>query len=113
MNKVKVTLAGVEFHFGLAFIMSFEGVLDFETIGKDPTKAYKEVPLLMFYARKYACDRKGIEVNFDLQDMYDLVDENGGVGGSFWNEFQLAFRDSIFQNVPLDEDKKKVGTLIK
>jgi hypothetical protein len=107
MNKAKVTLLGIDFHFGLAFIMAIDEVMDFNTIGKEPTKSYKEVPQLMFYSRKYACERKNIEVKFTIEDIYDLIDENGGIGGDFWNEFQVAFYNSLFQNVPVD-DKKKV-----
>lgn len=107
MADVKVELAGVKFHFGLAFIMAINDIMDFNTIGKDPTQAYKEVPLLMFHSRKYACERKKLPVEFTIEDIYDLIDENGGIGGDFWNDFQVAFYNSIFQNVPLDTDKKK------
>jgi len=108
MAQVKITLVGIEFHLGLAFLMSISEVMNFNEIGKDPSLAYKEVPLLMFHARKYACERKGNVVDFTLDDIYDLVDENGGIGGEFWNDFQLAFHNSIFQGVPIEENKKKV-----
>lgn len=110
---VKIKLAGVDFHLGLAFIMSVNEVFDFNTIGKDPSQAYKEIPLLMFHARKYACERKKIPVEFTLEDIYDFIDENGGIGGEVWNEFQLAFYNSIFQNVPIVEDDKKKVTKTK
>jgi len=106
-NKVKVNLGGVDFHLGLGFLMSVDEVLDFNTIGKDPAKAYKEVPILMFHSQKYACDRKGLDMHMSMEEIYDFIDENGGIGSEVWNDFQIAFYKSIFQNVPID-DKKKV-----
>lgn len=108
MAEVKIELVGVKFHFGIAFLMAVNDIIDFNTVGEDPKQAYKEVPLLMYLSRKYACERKNLPVEFTQEDIYDLIDENGGIGGDFWNDFQVAFYKSIFQNVPLEETKKKV-----
>jgi len=99
MAQVKITLVGIEFHLGLAFLMSISEVMDFNEIGKDPSLVYKEIPLLMFHSRKYACERKGNPVDFTLEDIYDLVDENDGIGGNFWNDFQLAFYNDNVQKI--------------
>jgi hypothetical protein len=42
---------------------------------------------------------------FHIHDVYDLIDENGGFGGEFWNSFTKAFSESMYKGVPV-EDKK-------
>lgn len=109
MNKAKIKLAGTDFWLGLGFIMDLinNTDLDFDSIGKDPAKAFIEVPLLMYHAHVYHCTREDKEPILTLKDIYDLVDNNGGVGGKFWNDFQIAYHNSLFGNVPIQEDKKK------
>ena len=42
-------------------------------------------------------------------DINDWIDDNGGIGGSFWNDFHKAFNDSMNKDVPVDDSKKKVN----
>tara|TARA_R110000796_G_C14350329_1_gene411507 strand:+ start:335 stop:676 length:342 start_codon:yes stop_codon:yes gene_type:complete len=113
MIKNKITLLDIEFHFGLGFLSSLsEGtglaITDLST--QDDTVL---MPKLMYYARKYAYDREGKEINFSMYDIYDLIDNNEGFGGSFWNAFAIAFSESMYKNVPVTEDKKKVAKIKK
>ena len=108
MIKNKITLLDIDFHFGLGFLSSLiEGTgLAITDLGSQDDTVL--IPKLMFYARKYACDREGKEISFAIHDIYDLIDENGGFGGEFWNAFTKGFSDSMYKNVPVEEDKKKV-----
>jgi hypothetical protein len=108
MIKNKITLLNIEFHFGLGFLACLiEGTgLAITDLGSQDDTVL--IPKLMYYARKYACDRESKEINFSMHDIYDLIDENDGVGGEFWNSFTLAFSNSMYKNVPVQEDKKKV-----
>jgi hypothetical protein len=107
MIKNKITLLDIDFHFGLGFLSTLiEGTgLAITDLGSQDDTVL--IPKLMFYARKYACDREGKEISFSMHDIYDLIDENGGFGGEFWNSFTKAFSDSMYKGVPV-EDKKKV-----
>jgi hypothetical protein len=44
-----------------------------------------------------------------MYNVSDWIDENGGVGGDFWNNFHKAFNDSMNKDVPVDNSKKKVN----
>lgn len=110
MIKNKITLLGREFRFGLGFLNKLiEGTgKDLATIGQESqTNRAVIVPLLMYYSLIYSYERQGIEVDFDKNDIYDLIDENGGLDGDFWTAFISAFNDSLTKDVP--EDKKKVA----
>ena len=76
MIKNKITLLDIDFHFGLGFLSSLiEGTgLAITDLGSQDDTVL--IPKLMFYARKYACDK--------------------------------GFSDSMYKNVPVEEDKKKV-----
>ena len=111
MIKNKITLLDIEFHFGLGFLNELtEGInLSFAELGKQVTdNRVKIVPLMMWYSMNYAFYRKGIESDLKIDYIYDLIDENGGIDGDFWNKFLIAFNDSMFKGVPVVEDKKKV-----
>jgi hypothetical protein len=107
MIKNKITLLDIDFHFGLGFLSTLiEGTgLAITNLGSQDDTVL--IPKLMYYSRKYACDREGKEISFSMHDIYDLIDENGGFGGEFWNSFTKAFSDSMYKGVPV-EDKKKV-----
>ena len=68
------------------------------------------MPKIMFYSRLYAAKRQDKNIDFTMYDINDLVDNNGGIGGEFWINFKLAFHESMFKDVPLETDKKKVKT---
>ena len=107
MNN-KVTLLDIDFHFGIGFLSSLlEGTgLNLIELGKQPDEVL--IPKIMFYSRAYAMTRQGLEIDFTITDIFDLVDENGGIGSEFWNSFSLAFANSMSKDVPKQEGKKKV-----
>jgi hypothetical protein len=110
MIKNKITLLNIEFHFGLGFLNALtDGInLSFSDLGKQVVEnRAKIVPLMMLYSINYALYRKGKEEDVNIDYVYDLIDNNGGIDGAFWDSYILAFNDSMFKGVPV-EDKKKV-----
>ena len=106
MNKKN--LLGIDFHFGIGFLNELlDGTgLKFEELGSQTDEIL--MPKIMYYSRIYAAKREGKDVDFTMYDINDLVDENGGIGGKFWIDFKIAFNESMFKDVPVDTDKKKV-----
>ena len=64
---------------------------------------------MIYHSLAYSYKRKGKEIDFTMYDVNDWIDENGGVGGEFWNNFQKAFNESMYKDVPVDDSKKKVN----
>jgi hypothetical protein len=109
MNKV--TLLGREFRLGIGFLnLLIDGTgKDLITLGQEvQTSAPTIVPKMMYYSLLYSYQRQNKEVDFSQEDIYDLIDENGSVQGSFWNDFLIAFTKSMSQDVPTEESKKKI-----
>ena len=106
MNKKN--LLGIDFHFGIGFLNELlDGTgLKLEELGSQTDEVL--MPKIMYYSRLYASKRSGLDVDFTMYDINDLVDENGGIGGKFWFDFKIAFNESMFKDVPVDTDKKKV-----
>jgi hypothetical protein len=107
MNS-KIELHGIKFHFGLGFLnelLSGTGLRLDELGGQDDIIL---MPKIMYYSRLYAAKRSGIEIDFTIDDIFDLIDEKGSVHGAFWNDFKVAFYDSMNKDVPVDDSKKKV-----
>jgi hypothetical protein len=106
----KIILLDREFRLGLGFLnLLIEGTgKDLITLGNEvQTNAPVIVPQMMYYALAYAHKRANTELELSIDDVYDLIDENGGVSGAFWNDFLIAFAKSMNQDVPVDESKKK------
>jgi len=106
MNKVN--LLDKEFHFGIGFLNELlDGTgMKLEELGSQPDAIL--LPKLMFYSMLYAYKRQSKEIDFTMYDVNDLIDDNGGVGGKFWNDFKIAFNNSMYKDVPVDDSKKKV-----
>ena len=110
MIKNKTVLLGKEFHFGLGFLNML-----IDRTGKDLVQIGTEVktnrvvivPQMMYYSLVYSYQRQNKEIDFSIDDIYDWIDENGGLDNGFWNEFVFAFGESMNKDVP--EDKKKVA----
>jgi len=111
MQVNKVTLLDREFHLGIGFLnllIEHTGK-DLITLGQEvQTKAPIVVPKMMYCALSYSAQRVGKEMTETIDDIYDLIDNNGGTNGAFWNDFLTAFAKSMHQDVPVDEGKKKV-----
>ena len=106
MNKI--TLLDKEFHFGIGFLNE---LLDGTGMKLEDLAIQADailVPKLMYYSLLYSHNRNQKEIDFTMYDINDLIDENGGVGGKFWNEFKIAFNNSMYKDVPVQEVKKKV-----
>jgi len=110
MNKRN--LLGIDFHFGIGFLNELlNGTgLKLEELGVQTDEVL--MPKIMYYSRLYAHKREGKEIDFTMYDINDLIDDNGGIGGKFWFDFKIAFNESMFKDVPV-EDKKKVKAVSK
>jgi hypothetical protein len=106
MNKI--TLLDKEFYFGIGFLNELlDGTgMKLEDLAAQPDAVL--MPKLMYYSLMYSRNRNQQEFNMSMYDINDLIDENGGIGGKFWNEFKLAFNNSMYKDVPAQEAKKKV-----
>ena len=110
MNN-KVELLGLEFHFGIGFLTELIENTGFDLIEIGQKMDSGDVsiyPKLMYYSRLYSVQRSKKQVDFDLFDINDLIDNNGGITGQFVLDFSKAFIESLQKNVPVSEDKKKV-----
>ena len=110
MNKTKIEILGIWYYLGLGFLdkMTKEEGKSLVELGQ--TEEIFLISKCIFYSRVYACERLGLPVNFTQNDVHDYIDDNGGVYGTFFNEFRIAYIKSMTQDVPVDEnaDKKKV-----
>lgn len=106
MNKKN--LLGIDFHFGIGFLNELlDGTgLRLDELGQQPDEVL--MPKIMFYSRLYAMKRIGNDIDFNIHDIYDLIEDNGGIGGKFWIDFKIAFNECMFKDVPVETDKKKV-----
>lgn len=106
MNKIN--LLGIDFHFGIGFLNELlDGTgLKLEELGRQSDELL--MPKIMYYSRLYACLRIEKDPDFTMHDIYDLIDENGGINGAFWIAFKIAFNKAMFKDVPVDDSKKKV-----
>lgn len=107
MNKV--VLLDKEFHFGIGFLNE---LLDGTGLKLDELTTQADavlIPKMVYYSLAYSYKRKAQEIDFTMYDVNDWIDENGGIGGKFWTDFQKAFNDSMYKDVPVDNSKKKVN----
>jgi hypothetical protein len=107
MNKV--VLLEKEFHFGIGFLNELlDGTgLKLDELGSQADAVL--IPKMVYYSLAYSYKRKAQEIDFTMYDVNDWIDENGGIGGKFWTDFQKAFNDSMYKDVPVDNSKKKVN----
>ena len=109
--KLKINNKELEFNLGLGFLgeliditgKSLDDVL--LQIDKNP---YKYIPLAMYCSVKYAYESKGKELDFTKFEFVEWVDNDGGLTDK--NEsaikFLEAFQDSLFKDVPKEDDVK-------
>lgn len=109
----KKNLLNIDFHFGIGFLNELlEGTgLKLEELGAQPDEVL--MPKIMFYSRMYATKRAGLDIDFTIYDIHDLIEDNGGIGGTFWIDFKMAFNECMFKDVPVEVDKKKVRSARK
>lgn len=106
---LKVILLDKEFHFGIGFLNELlDGTgLRLDELGTQADAVL--IPKMIYYSLAYSYKRSSKEIDFTMYDINDWIDENGGIGGSFWNEFHKAFNESMYKDVPVDNSKKKVN----
>ncbi len=105
----KVTLLNKEFHFGIGFLNE---LLDGTGLRLDELGAQDDatlMPKMMYYSLVYGYKRIGKTIDFTMYDVHDWIEENGGIGGEFWNSFHIAFNESMYKDVPTDNSKKKAN----
>lgn len=107
MNKI--VLLDKEFHFGIGFLNELlDGTgLRLDELSSQPDAVL--IPKMMYFSLLYSYKKKAQEIDFTMYHVNDWIDENGGIGGDFWNNFQKAFNDSMYKDVPVDDSKKKVN----
>jgi len=107
MHKTKIEISGIKYNFGMGFLnLLIEG----ENKSLNELSVLDEVllmPLVLFYARVYACERDNIPVTFTKKDIIYYIDDNGGVHGDFYQEIYTAYISAMTKDVPVDENKKK------
>lgn len=114
MIQNRVTIEGIDFHFGLGFLaeLTEKSGFDLVELGEQMIKSpLLIVPKMMMHSANYANKRSGKDEVIDIDFFFDKIDELGGATGKFWESFLLAFNDSMTKHVPKQEqttDKKKV-----
>ncbi len=112
MQKTKIELLGIWYYLGLGFLNELiegTGKQLQEFSGIEDAVLF---PKLVYYSRLYACKRLGLDTNFTQEDIFDYIDENGGITGQFLKDFAAAYITAMTQDVP-EDDKKKVKALKK
>lgn len=107
MQNTKIEILGIKYNLGLGFLNKMikeEGMKLNELSILDDIVL---MPKVIYYSRAYACERGREIVNFTQEDIFDYIDEQGGIQGDFYVDFTKAYFTAMMGDVPLD-DKKKV-----
>ena len=104
----KIELLGIWYYLGLGFLNELlngtgKKLSEFEDVDNVVL-----VPQLIYYSRLYAAKRLGLSTDFTQEDIFDYIDDNGGLNGEFFTNFYVAYIKAMTEDVPLNEDKKKV-----
>lgn len=113
MAPTKIELLGIKYHLGLGFLnelLNGTGKTLSDFAGVDNIVL---VPQLMYYSRLYAAKRNGDPTDFTQEDIFDYIDENGGVTGQLFRDFFEAYMKAMTQDVPAQDDKKKAKEVKK
>lgn len=112
MVNTKIEIAGIKYHLGLGFLNELcEGThKSLNELGLLHNAVL--VPLLMYYSRIYSCKRNNEQISFTQDDIFDYIDENGGLSGEIVVEFFKHYLECMKNHIPVD-DKKKVKTVKK
>ena len=107
MQNTKIEILGIKYNLGLGFLNKMikeEGMKLNELSVLDDIVL---MPKVIYYSRAYACERSGSAVDFTQEDIFDYIDEKGGIQGDFYVDFTKAYFNAMMGDVPQD-DKKKV-----
>lgn len=64
---------------------------------------------LIYHSFAYNCKRKGQDVDFDLDDVFDWIDESGGVSSEAYKKFLEALFASIGVDLGKEVPQKRVA----
>lgn len=106
MVNTKVEIDGIKYHLGLGFLNEITEGTGKSLIELGSMNYTALNPLLMYYSRLYACKRNNEKVDFTLDDVYDYIDEKGGLVGDICVEFIMAYRECMKNHIPSDDKKK-------
>lgn len=111
--KIKTSTKEIGFKFGLGFLGKVLKEQDIDVNGlmenfhKNP---FETVPLLMLESAKYYAVRHKEDFEMTIDDIIDLVDEEGGITSTIFKDFMEAFSNSISQDVPAEEIKSNTSS---
>lgn len=107
--KTRVEILGIKYHLGIGFLNEMINGTGktLEELAVLPEVTL--VPTLMYYSRLYADIREGVQPDYTLRDIYDYIDDNGGMAGQFYKDFYTAYIKAMTQDVPAEDSKKKAG----
>lgn len=108
MQKTKIKLLGIDYYLGLGFLNELINGTGKSINELSSLEDAVLLPQLIFYSRLYACKRLDLPIDFTQDDIFDYIDENGGLSGEFAVDFFTAYIVSMTKDVPVDTDKKKV-----
>lgn len=106
MVNTKVEIDGIKYHLGLGFLdyMIDESGKSLEEIGILPN--LRLIPLLMFYSRAYSCKINNEDIKFTKDDIFDYIDNNGGLSGENVSKFFSHYLECMKNHMPSDDKKK-------
>ena len=117
-KKAKITIGKTQFDFwfGLGF---FSNLKDNHGIGiEDVHKGFEKnqtklVPILMLEAAKYSAFRRKVSFKRTVNDLIDMIDDDGGILSPAYLEFIEAFTNSMAKDVPKEKEVPKKKELAK
>lgn len=112
-NKTKIEIKGIKYYLGLGFLNELVNGTGKQLKELGIIEEVLLYPILIYYSRLYACKRLGLAVDFTQEDIFEYIDDNGGVSGEFYNEFAQAYLKAMTQDVPEYTNKKKVTKKVK
>ena len=97
-NNIELNFDGkiVPCLFGLSFIATDHGSLNMnvdQLLESIMTEPFKTVPKLLHESYLHHCSRNSIQSRYSLEDIYDMIDQDGGISAPDGNtsKFTTAF----------------------
>lgn len=119
MNYVRLNLGGKERggKLGLGFLKYFsdqEKISIQEIFGNfEGMNALFFIPKCIFYSLAYNCKRSSEDISFTEEDVFDWIDEDGGVKSKEMEKFSSAFAESLGTDLGKTEPQKEATKLKK
>lgn len=115
MNYIELNLGGKKrgAKLGIGFLrylteskkMSLDDVLK-EVEG---TNSILAIPEFIYLSISYNDKRKGVKIDLNIDDVMDMIDEDGGVKGEAVQSFLKAFTESLGVDMGKDQPQEKVA----